>query len=314
MSIISILLFALSPYLVADSHLITPSDTKQNKIAIAPEPFGRTSKVTLPSPQTAKTHQTSNEETPENGSHNSVSSNWIIIWKEKLINDPIVLFTLVLAAFTVMLSLDTRGLRKVAQKQAKDTQKSLDIAKQAADAATDTVKAMKDTSERQLRAYLVIDGILTINCDKRQVPQALHEIVCQIKVTSVGQTPATVFDAFINVRVIGSNDPFPDGGTAIRPNRNVFVTVGTGNPQIFAQNKIDRQTIIEIFTGLKKVYFFYVVRYLDIFGKEREIVSASQLIVNEHPETIEKVDTGWHVAKDNRVLVLTTVPNFGHST
>lgn len=111
----------------------------------------------------------------------------------------IVLSTLAIAGFTGTLWRATTGLLAAAESQKNDMRESLMIAAKSAETARQTVETMKDTAERQLRAYVSITSN-GVDVSTRQV--GLYGI--KINIRNRGNTPA------MNVRM-------PSVGCAILP-------------------------------------------------------------------------------------------------
>lgn len=172
-----------------------------NKASEAP-PFASAAKVPLPPPQASAAESSPDYSQPS--SHKP----WTEVWREKLRDDPIVAFTLVLAISTVLLWIDTRGLRHLAQRQATDTAHALEIASGAANAA----KKSADASLIALRPWLscdieivgplTFDGIVNGTSTSPLVP-------IKFTITNVGHTPVAgvrlVFPQF-NLRAPGFED------------------------------------------------------------------------------------------------------------
>lgn len=196
----------------------------------------------------------------------------------------------IIAAFTVILAFATYALWR----------------------ATDRlVKGAEETARRQLRAYLTITEIRPTIYAPNNV---LESISLSMMVASMGQTPGTVFDAFINKRVVPLGSPLPDGEVERKTAARLAVTVGTGEPQAFGNNSLSRQQMIDSIEGRAINYLFCVIRYTDIFGDEHEIVRATEFVLLPHPDEVERDGFLWADLGKQKIATGRTVLNYGHST
>lgn len=175
----------------------------------------------------------------------------------------------------------------------------------------DQLAEIRLTSKRQLRAYLVIEGLApTLDVPNNR----LYGVRFQLLVRSAGQTPGTVFEAYLNKRTIPKGAPMPDGFTATSQGA-VSVTIGTGNPQPFGTMSFNRQEIIDQVEGRSQNFIFCHLRYVDVFGETHEALRASEFIFNVHPQVYESLGNDWmDPTKQNGMIQLPTVAGVGHST
>lgn len=110
--------------------------------------------------------------------------------------------TAILAGYTAKLWGATNALvddaKATAGQQAKDMEKSLAIANESADAAKKsseaaerTVNTMKDTAERQLRAYAMVKFVYIVNVDRPEGNINISETWVHVTFKNFGQIPAT---------------------------------------------------------------------------------------------------------------------------
>ena len=121
--------------LAAHSQPVLNSLDGKNRIHV--ESNNKSVELTQSVTQAAETNQTSDQDIVEFERHQAhnpsrFSSEWWANWLYRFIDDPIILFTLVLAISTVLLWLNTRGLRKLANSQSHDIKESLNLAERTA--------------------------------------------------------------------------------------------------------------------------------------------------------------------------------------
>ncbi|UGX92940.1 hypothetical protein G6321_00046180 [Bradyrhizobium barranii subsp. barranii] len=179
-------------------------------------------------------------------------------------------------------------------------------------ATRDLVKGSEAASKRQLRAYVVLNSLpFEINAPNNH----LLFVTGRLELQSVGQTPATVTDGFINKRIVPRGSEMPDGYTAESPNP-VHVTLGTGSPaQKFGAMSVTREQIIDCVEGRTQIYLFAHVRYYDVYGDTHEIIRALEFVSNIHPEAFERLGNNWAMVRDQpNAFGCWTIPNYGRST
>ena len=171
----------------------SPSQPKaSNPVAKAsdPAPIASEAKAGLAPSRSISASDQPKAAEPASGPSTATSHGWPSIWADKFRDDPIVAFTLVLAISTILLWIDTRGLRKMAQKQAVDTQDALQIAREASQAA----KKSADASLLSLRPWVScsveVGGPLTFK------ESGDAHVPLQFTMKNVGKTPAMSVQLF----------------------------------------------------------------------------------------------------------------------
>ena len=84
------------------------------------------------------------------------SYQWWLNWFYKFIDDPISLFTFVLAISTILLWLDTRGLRKIGIEEARGNKEALVVATIAANAAKKAAEVAESALLNVERPYILV--------------------------------------------------------------------------------------------------------------------------------------------------------------
>lgn len=173
-----------------------------------------------------------------------------------------------IALFTWTLYRATRKLWKVSQEQSKDMKTSLAIARESADAATNTVNIMKDTAEKQLRAYLSvrIDHVFCFS----------DEIIAQIRFIMLnhGQTPAYNVTQTALIEIL----PYPLPPDYQLPNlpeppdtTYVLHPTATLNGFVRAIRLFSKEEINRIINNNGfRIYILGLVKYKDGFGINRQ--------------------------------------------
>lgn len=136
----------------------------------------------------------------------------------------------------------------------------------AAVAAWRTVRAMKETAERQLRAYVSINPVLLVNFG------APYPIRVECQTTNHGQTPAFQVNHVFQIGVLpnplpgGFRFPVPDrvvaNNSAIFPNSAIKSWFNHTVPLTGAE-----AAAIEV--GTHNLHLWGVTSYVDAFGKSR---------------------------------------------
>jgi hypothetical protein len=148
----------------------------------------------------------------------------------------IALFTIVLAVVTLFLWIATRDL----------------------------VTGAENTAERQLRAYVFVQGgvIKLINNDTA--------VMAEVTLKNFGQTPGYEFETWTNIKISDPANP-PFGGRKPPAQRSI---IGPG-ADIFAPTQfipITPQERNEINAGTKVIFVWGEAVYRDAFGKQRTFV------------------------------------------
>lgn len=175
-------------------------------------------------------------------------------------------FTVILGISTILLWLDTRGLRKLADKQSSDMRESLDIAKQSADAATKTAEVIETYAIRQTRAYVYLE-ILTFNW-RIGTPKVTF------KMANHGETPARNCRFRAAFRIFETDViDFPGASENVDPNHFQGSQMDLPPKAGFAAEAIlDHQPTAKEIAALEehKLSFcvFGMIRYKDVFERD----------------------------------------------
>jgi len=185
------------------------------------------------------------------------------LWQRTL-RDPVAFFTFWLMIFTAVL-----GATAVFQLKAlgRAEQISSDAAKAAKDAAVatrDAVTLARETSQRQLRAYVSVTGATITNFGSEQPVQAAVDI------QNTGQTPAYKMTGktLITTREFPISNPLPDmqvdnAAMDLGPGAVFTLRIGTARPLTAQENATVR-------AGTLAIYVYGVIRYEDAFGVHHE--------------------------------------------
>jgi hypothetical protein len=176
-----------------------------------------------------------------------------------------------LAFYTARLWNATKTLaddaRIAAERQAKDVRESLDIGER-------TIAQMGDTAERQLRAYMTINGG-KIFCESRYGGWWLewHPVI-----TNVGQTPAYGVRVYTmadirpvplpgDTDLIGELEPGEGSRSTVGPGGSVFPAANLNGP--ISDSELEQLKARENRRRGEAFYVWGRVTYRDIFQKER---------------------------------------------
>ena len=175
------------------------------------------------------------------------------------------IFTFLLFAFTAALWWVTlqlsRDAKKVSERQAKETKDSLDVSRQAANAATKAV----EHSEKELRAYIFVAPEGAAGLDKDGCFFATFSFV------NYGKTPATK----VRCTMLSNLYEFPltsELETIVHSAdaSNAPLGAGDGGKQFptfpHPLKDVEQEAIL---AGTAALYFWGEVAYLDIFGKQQ---------------------------------------------
>lgn len=152
----------------------------------------------------------------------------------------------------------------VAYKTLTATKAAAEAAKASADVATATLAEMKDTTERQLRAYVCVNSAM-MKFRAPNVPEA------QVHFKNCGQTPAHNVRGWIHTWY----GPYPLGEplpTAPDDLRKGNETLAPGRTSVFVTGEkppLQPQWLSILGTQRFTLFVYWEIRYQDIFGKER---------------------------------------------
>ncbi len=207
-------------------------------------------------------------------------------WRHKFQDDPIVFFTLVLAISTILLWRDTKGLRSVAIRQAKDTREALFIAKQSADAATKSV----DDAVLRDRAYVFIENA-TCPIPDGHMFETENTLQVEYLFHNHGSTAAFLKSWEVDARYI------PDGYPGQARFKPAFIGVApVGADKTSGPHTVQFKLTNEEFSSAKfskegRIFFWGFITYEDIFGREHATkwccewnFSFNKFVVSNHPE------------------------------
>lgn len=187
-------------------------------------------------------------------------------WLLKLVNDPIALFTLVLAIYTIQLSRTTTRLWIEAKSSGKTADESALAAKLAAEAAKHTVDAYM-MAERAWVSVVDIQPVEFQNAVDRN--NQLHNgTQFNFRWKNTGKTPARDVILFSSNKVISLQDGEPSfkyEGTEINVKQGVLFpeSLVTSVPQQFEAVDIERLKKREI-----RIFMYGYARYFDVYGSK----------------------------------------------
>lgn len=185
-----ILVAALSGVSGAASEPPIQSASPSQPKASEPAPLASATKALLAPPNSNSASNQPKTAEPASAPSSATSHSWPSIWVDKFRDDPIVAFTLVLAISTILLGLETRKLRKAAQKQAVDTQDALQIARDASQAAQKSADASLLSLRPWVSCSVEVGGPLTF----KESGDAHVPLIFTMK--NVGKTPAMSVQLF----------------------------------------------------------------------------------------------------------------------
>lgn len=151
-----------------------------------------------------------------------------------------------------------------AYKTVRATKAAAEAARVSADIATATLGEMKETAERQLRAYVCVKSAM-MKFRKPDVPEA------QVHFTNCGQTPALKVRGWINTWLgeYPLKEPLPSAPETLRKGTE---TLAPGRPSIFVTEPgrpVTQPWLSMLGTRKFTMFVYGEIRYEDIFGKER---------------------------------------------
>jgi hypothetical protein len=200
----------------------------------------------------------------------AIATDWLDRHKE-WIN---VVSTIFIAGFTGTLWGATKRLWQTSQIHAAHMEGSVRVAQRAAHAAEQSVRTMEGTAERQLRAYVFVDGgsIQLIDENTITLPTNLDIYTGQLFVRvhtpfkNFGSTPAYRFTIWRSVDIWNTNAPqFGEIGTRIGND-----IIGPGATiEITADKQITPEEFGEIRNRTKSIFSWGQIDYIDAFNKGR---------------------------------------------
>lgn len=261
---------------VAQSQPIPNSDEwkKQTKAA---ENNKKSTAVALPPARNVQEAANPKSDDAENkhnksGEPRRFSCEWWANWFYKFIDDPISLFTFVLAISTILLWLDTKGLRKLGIEGASGSKAAFVVAttaanaaKESAEAAKKTVETMEAIAQRELRAYVHIHQV-SVEAWDVNVPTKIHVIF-----RNSGKTPAYDVFAWGTLHMMESPETYELPALPIKERPSIFniapeAKIEQINMSVRAPTAEEIQSLQE---GKLVLYAYGETHYRDAFGVQR---------------------------------------------
>ena len=207
------------------------------------------------------------------------TTNWLLV----LFNLLLVVVTSLLVLYNYRLWKANVGLWEVSQEQSRHMETSIGVAHKAADAATATVKTMRDTAGRQLRAYL------SARFETIFIFSPTIRVTIKFIMLNHGQTPAYNVTHSSLVEVL----PYP------LPINYQLPSILSPTPPLFCtQQPLSMDIVLPLVIFLKKeigpivnndgyrIYTFGVVKYKDTFGRSRQTKFCYSVIGDNNLSTI----------------------------
>ncbi|MGA9754724.1 MAG: hypothetical protein WBV23_06245 [Desulfobaccales bacterium] len=208
------------------------------------------------------------------------TTNWLLV----LFNLLLVVVTSLLVLYNYRLWKANVGLWEVSQEQSRHMETSIGVAHKAADAATATVKTMRDTAGRQLRAYL------SARFETIFIFSPTIRVTIKFIMLNHGQTPAYNVTHSSLVEVLPyplpinyqlpSISPPPDTTFVLHP-------TATLDGYSLAARNFSKEEISRIVNNDGyRIYTFGVVKYKDTFGRSRQTKFCYSVIGDNNLSTI----------------------------
>lgn len=143
------------------------------------------------------------------------------------------------------------------------TRKAANAAKDSADAAKQTALTIRDTAERQLRAYVSVETYVPTDVDKRRMDGKYGLLV-----KNRGQTPAHKVRSWMAYTV----REFPLAGPLTSNMESGSVAIlAPAEEQVIINDwpRVSEEDIAAVVAGSKAAYIFGEVLYEDVFGTAR---------------------------------------------
>ena len=178
-------------------------------------------------------------------------------------------FTIVLAWSTIKLWRETERLAKGAEKQTADLKRSIDASERTATASEQSVERMKDTAERQLRAYIsVVSGTIGF------IPELPDTLEAHLLWVNSGRTPA--YDVTSWSRAAIFDLPYqgvlpgpPSGPISNMPSKNVIGSNCDATLVATLPNPPTQEQLVKMTNFKTAVFVWGEIRYVDAFGTSR---------------------------------------------
>ncbi|MBI3993629.1 MAG: hypothetical protein HY342_10165 [Candidatus Lambdaproteobacteria bacterium] len=134
-----------------------------------------------------------------------------------------------------------------------------------------TIFVMMKNSRQQLRAYVLQDSTFIIDGTMLNPPQLVHanEPGIAVSLRNSGQSPAYKVISWAKVDIIA---PLNENQLVVPPLNDVFSnTLGTGqtfSKAIWYGRQMTAAEIVDVGTGVKRIYLYGRVEYRDIFNRK----------------------------------------------
>lgn len=201
----------------------------------------------------------------------------------------IAFFALVIALFALGSSAGGKRLRALAAAQAEDNRRAVEAseraaeaARRSADAAEQTLAALRETSERQLRAYVTVRQFL--QAPVKDDRQNVHGWLLQVAWQNTGATPTKGFRYWAMLReferAIPDDFEFTPAGLKDFAGGELGSNGTVNSPPLF----ISREQIARIQDGSRKVLMLGEARYHDMIrDASRETRFCVELVIVNDP-------------------------------
>jgi hypothetical protein len=181
----------------------------------------------------------------------------------------IALFALLVALFAFRTSTTTRRLRATMQRHAEDNHRAVqasaqasDAARRSADAAERTLASVRETSERQLRAYVTVRQFL--QAPVKDDRQSIHGWLLQVAWQNTGATPTRGFRYWAMLReferAVPDDFEFTPAGLKDFAGGELGSNGTVNSPPLF----VSQQLIARIQDGSRKVLLLGQADYHDM--------------------------------------------------
>jgi hypothetical protein len=218
-----------------------------------------------PVPQQAA--EKNSEEQADKGSNKAIRDWWF--------PDSISFYTFFLVIFTVLLAFVGVYQLNLLGRAEQISARSADAAKQAADAARDAVQLSDRIAERQLRAYITMKSTGPLEVVTFGNKDKYGNIIWKIRFVArnSGITPASKLEFFYNHSLVPIGD-IPESGIPDPPDfsndgESVTSVTGAGDDAKGGYLEITGNFLNDVATWKLKWFAFAVIRYRDVFDKER---------------------------------------------
>jgi hypothetical protein len=176
--------------------------------------------------------------------------------------------TIFIAAFTCALVWATLRLWRVSQKQSRDMETSLKIAKEAAQAAQESASLQKIAMISTQRAFIFMKEFQPFN-NIDSTTNEIKQFIIEIKFLNYGKTPGLNVNAAVYIKFFDASVPNDNIVIAIPlPTETEKIKANVGPGGLFSANPIfiSRQEANDIFLGKTRCFVMIAVEYNDWFN------------------------------------------------